>query len=116
MHELITSPFLGNYIVVRPGRRNGVTIPRAKYMELVEAVPDDIIPAWLTATARRAWNLDIHNKPMSRTILVRLESPFGCGRASYELNLGCNYDCEHCYLGLKRFDGYRGRTGSGCCI
>ncbi|MGB6164168.1 MAG: radical SAM protein [Pseudonocardiaceae bacterium] len=38
-------------------------------------------------------------------MLVRLESPFGYGRASYELNLGCNYDCEHCYLGLKRFDG-----------
>ncbi len=105
MHELITSPFLGNYIVVRPGRRNGVTIPRAKYMELVEAVPGAIIPAWLTAAARRAWDLDIHDKPMSRTILVRLESPFGYGRASYELNLGCNYDCEHCYLGLKRFDG-----------
>jgi MoaA/NifB/PqqE/SkfB family radical SAM enzyme len=34
-----------------------------------------------------------------------LESPFGYGRASYELNLGCNYDCAHCYLGLKRFDG-----------
>src|SRR5262249_55081487 len=27
------------------------------------------------------------------------------GKASYELNLGCNYDCEHCYLGLKEFDG-----------
>jgi hypothetical protein len=26
MHELIVRPFLGNYIVVRPGRRNGVTI------------------------------------------------------------------------------------------
>jgi hypothetical protein len=39
MHELIVSPFLGNYIVVRQGRRNGVTIPRAKYIELVEAIP-----------------------------------------------------------------------------
>lgn len=31
--------------------------------------------------------------------------PYGYGRASYELNLGCNYDCEHCYLGLKTFSG-----------
>lgn len=54
MHELIASPFLGNYIVIRPGRRNGVAIPRIKYMELVEAVPDEIIPAWLTAAAHRA--------------------------------------------------------------
>src|SRR5260370_13325837 len=27
------------------------------------------------------------------------------GRASSELHLGCNYDCEHCYLGLKKFAG-----------
>lgn len=26
-------------------------------------------------------------------------------RASYELNLGCNYDCDHCYLGEKLFAG-----------
>ncbi|MGH3905296.1 MAG: radical SAM protein [Pseudonocardiaceae bacterium] len=38
-------------------------------------------------------------------VLVREPSPYGYGRASYELNLGCNYDCEHCYLGLKKFDG-----------
>jgi hypothetical protein len=38
-------------------------------------------------------------------VLVRPESPFGYGRASYEPNLGCNYDCEHCYLGLKKFEG-----------
>lgn len=105
MHEFIVSPFLGNYVVVRQGHRNGVTIPRAKYLELVEAVPVDITPAWLVAAARRAWDLDISDEPMSRTLLVRPESPFGYGRASYELNLGCNYDCEHCYLGLKRFDG-----------
>jgi MoaA/NifB/PqqE/SkfB family radical SAM enzyme len=38
-------------------------------------------------------------------VLVRRPSPYGHGRASYELNLGCNYDCEHCYLGLKQFEG-----------
>jgi hypothetical protein len=82
MHELIVSPFLGNYIVVRQGRRNGVTIPRAKYMELVEAIPGDIMPTWLAAAARRAWYLDVSDEPMSRTILVRPESLFGYGRAS----------------------------------
>jgi hypothetical protein len=29
----------------------------------------------------------------------------GYGRASYELNPGCNYDCEHCYFRLKKFAG-----------
>jgi uncharacterized Fe-S cluster-containing radical SAM superfamily protein len=105
MHELIVSPFLGNHIVVRPGRHNGVKISHIKYRELAQAAPGDIIPAWSAAIARRAWDLDISDAPIFGTIPVRPESSFGYGRASYELNLGCNYDCEHCYLGLKRFDG-----------
>ena len=39
------------------------------------------------------------------TVLVRPESDYGFARASYELNLGCDYDCEHCYLGEKLFSG-----------
>lgn len=35
--------------------------------------------------------------------LVRQPSAYGFGRASYELNLECNNNCEHCYLGLKRY-------------
>jgi len=38
-------------------------------------------------------------------VFVCQPSAYGFGRASYGLNLGCNYDCEHCYLGLKRFEG-----------
>ncbi len=49
--------------------------------------------------------LELDGRPVHDVVLLRKESPYGFGRASYELNLGCNYDCEHCYLGLKRFDG-----------
>ncbi|MGH4003596.1 MAG: radical SAM protein [Pseudonocardiaceae bacterium] len=105
MHELIVSPFVGNYIVVRPGRRNGMKIPYSRYRELTQAVLGDIIPLWLAGAASRAWDLDLSGRPVAGTVLVRPESPFGYGRASYELNLGCNYDCEHCYLGLKKFEG-----------
>ena len=38
-------------------------------------------------------------------MLVREESSYGYGRASWEINLGCNYACSHCYLGLKEFAG-----------
>lgn len=37
-------------------------------------------------------------------VLVRQLSPLGYARASWEINKGCDYDCEHCYLGLKRFE------------
>ncbi|WP_237703142.1 radical SAM protein [Candidatus Protofrankia datiscae] len=49
--------------------------------------------------------MDIAEHSLGRKVLVRKQSPYGYGRASYELNLGCNYDCEHCYLGLKKFEG-----------
>ncbi|MGH3687979.1 MAG: hypothetical protein ACRDRU_04625 [Pseudonocardiaceae bacterium] len=84
MYELIASAFLGNYILVRPGCRNGMKISYARYEELAQAVPDNISPAWLVAVARRAWDLDISDEPVSGRILVRPESSLGYGRASYE--------------------------------
>jgi MoaA/NifB/PqqE/SkfB family radical SAM enzyme len=39
-----------------------------------------------------------------RHIQARCHTPC-CPRASYELNLSCNYDCPMCYLGVKRFSG-----------
>ncbi len=56
MHELIASPFLGDYIVVRPGHRNGMKIPNSKYRELAQAVCADMIPVWLVEAARHAWD------------------------------------------------------------
>jgi hypothetical protein len=38
-------------------------------------------------------------------VLVRERSRYGYGKASWEINLGGDYDCEFCYLGEKRFDG-----------
>lgn len=102
MHELIASPFLGDYLLVRPGARNGIKLPQTKYVELGQ---QETCPEWLAQVARRAWDLDIADRPIAGTVLVRKETAYGFARASYELNLGCNYDCEHCYLGLKRFDG-----------
>jgi len=101
MHELIVSPFLGNYIVVQPGRRNGIKIPYAKYQELTRGISGEIIPVWLAGAARQAWDLDLSERSIAETVLVRPESPFGYGLASYELNLGCNYDCEHCPPGAR---------------
>uniref|UniRef100_UPI0010416BAF radical SAM protein n=1 Tax=Candidatus Protofrankia californiensis TaxID=1839754 RepID=UPI0010416BAF len=65
----------------------------------------DVSPTWLIDAVRRSWNLDITEHSLGQKVLVRKQSPYGYGRASYELNLGCNYDCEHCYLGLKKFEG-----------
>jgi MoaA/NifB/PqqE/SkfB family radical SAM enzyme len=82
-----------------------VKIPRSKYHQLQQSAADETCPQWLVAAGRSAWNLDLAGQSLEGTVLVRPPSPYGYARASYELNLGCNYDCEHCYLGLKRFEG-----------
>jgi hypothetical protein len=105
MHELIVSPFLGAYLVVRPGRRNAMRISRVRYAQLKAAGAGDPSPDWLADAARHAWEIDISGRPMRDCVIVRAASLLGYGRASYELNLGCNYDCRHCYLGLKEFAG-----------
>jgi MoaA/NifB/PqqE/SkfB family radical SAM enzyme len=65
----------------------------------------DTCPGWLAEVARAAWGISVSGRPMAGAVLVRDEATLGFGRASYELNLGCNYDCEHCYLGLKQTAG-----------
>lgn len=96
MHDLVVSPFLGEFLVLRPGHVRGVRISAAKYRELCGRTPG---PSWLADASREAWNIE------PGEVLIRPESALGYGKASYELNLGCNYDCEHCYLGLKKFSG-----------
>lgn len=106
MHEVIVSPFLSNYLIVRPGRSNAVKIPYAKYRDLRDAASTgETCPDWFADVVQRAWEIDIADRQVKDVAIIRGISPLGYGRASYELNLGCNYDCKHCYLGLKEFVG-----------
>ena len=105
MHELIVSPFLDNHLVLRPGQRNAIRISRGKYSELQMAGPAGFCPDWLASAVRHSWGIDIRGRRLRDFAIVREASLLGYGRASYELNMGCNYDCKHCYLGLKEFAG-----------
>lgn len=105
MHELIISPFLHSHLVLRPGQRNAVKIPRARYVQLQAIDPDGCCPDWLANTVLKLWGIDISGRPLHDSVILRAPSPLGYGRASYELNMGCNYACKHCYLGLKEFAG-----------
>lgn len=106
MYQLIASPFLGHHFVFRPGDARGVRIPAGRYEELRHAVAaGDDWPGWLADAAFEAFGLEVAGRSFVESVLVRERSALGFARASYELNLGCNYDCEHCYLGLKQFKG-----------
>lgn len=106
MHDLIVSPFLDDYLVVRPGHASGIKIPLTRFLELKRAFDEHLeSPVWLVDAARRTWNAEVGGLPADERLLVRNPSPYGYGRASYEINKGCDYDCPHCYLGQKKFEG-----------
>jgi hypothetical protein len=106
MHQLIVSPFLGEYFILCLGSSGGIKVPHSKCAQLRRAAAKrEVCPTWLIDAVRRAWSLDIGGRPTGNVLLVRPQSPYGFGRASHELNLGCNYDYEHCYLVLKTFEG-----------
>lgn len=106
MHALIASPFLGEYLVVQPGREQGIRISLRRYRALADATRhDEPVPEWLADAANRAWGMDLVGASLADTVMVRPPSELRYARASWEINKGCDYDCEHCYLGLKRFEG-----------
>ena len=105
MHELIASRFMDEFLLVRPGHRNGINIGRRRYQQLT-ASGDQDPPAWLLPAIARVWpDLSPRRGSVGGWLLVRPVSRYGYARASYELNLGCNYDCPMCYLGVKQFSG-----------
>jgi MoaA/NifB/PqqE/SkfB family radical SAM enzyme len=106
-HDLLAAPFLGQYLLLRPGSTHGVQLPRGHFDQLAQAAAaGSSYPPWLPGLARQRWGVEFPDgAAMDGRVLVREESPYGYGRASWEINLGCNYACSHCYLGLKEFAG-----------
>lgn len=98
-HQLIASPYPEGHIVVAPGREGGIKIGANKYAELRDAAPAVPVPEWLADSASVQWGLDTTGLPVKDTVMVRPETPYGYARASYEVNLWCNYGCEHCPRG-----------------
>ncbi|MFC5246502.1 radical SAM protein [Streptomyces nigrescens] len=105
-HDLIVSPFLDEYLVLRPGDVSGVKIKGHHYLELQQRAHTEApLPAWLHSAARRRWGLNLADRPVRESLLIRDPSPYGHGRASYEVNNGCNWACDHCVYGAKRHEG-----------
>ncbi len=102
---LIASPSPDGHVIVSPGFEGGIKIGVNKYAELRDAVATVPVPGWLSTAALAQWSVDVTDRFVGDTVLVRPDTAYGYARASYELNLGCNYDCEHCYLGEKLFEG-----------
>jgi hypothetical protein len=106
--RVIVSPQEDIYVAVRPGAQAGIQLPAAKYAELISAAARaDAVPAWFVDAARQAWEIELARQPTDRVIAVRPAShgPVTYSRASWEINKGCNFSCEHCYLEQRPFAG-----------
>lgn len=106
MPQLIASRFLDHYLVVHPGRGNGMQVGAGRFAQLVDDhAADKEVPVWLSEAGTTLWQLDVAGARLRDVLLLRDVSSLGFARASWEINKGCDYDCEHCYLGRKRFEG-----------
>ncbi len=66
MNELIASPFLDEYLVLRPGSTQGLKIPLHRYSRLRQAAAGgEVCPGWLSDPVQRLWGLDIVGWPVS---------------------------------------------------
>ena len=106
--SVIVSPQEGIYLAVRPGAAAGMQLPGSHYDELAAAAASGaVVPSWFANAAQQAWHADLAGKPVKASVTVRPRptGPVVYSRASWEINKGCNFSCEHCYLEQRPFAG-----------
>ena len=59
------------------------------------------LPASILVRAQKMWGLDLSAMNATRALLIRERTEYDYANASWELNLRCNYNCAHCYLGAR---------------
>ncbi|MGW0628503.1 radical SAM protein [Streptomyces sp. NPDC002758] len=106
MHQFVATPFGQRRLILQPGSVKAVQLPRAKFDELrALATGSSTVPGWLADAVRAQWNVDLTGRSVDEVLLFREAGPYEFSRATWEINLGCDYDCVMCYLGKKRFEG-----------
>ncbi|MDR7280883.1 radical SAM protein [Catenuloplanes atrovinosus] len=108
MYQAIVSPQEDKFIAVRAGQNAAMQLPSRYYAELANLADQNAVtPGWFAEVARQAWGLDLAARPVNEALVVRPPSvlPVTYSRASWEINKGCNFSCEHCYLEQRPFAG-----------
>ena len=59
-HDLLAAPFLGQYLLLRPGSTTGVQLPRAHFDQLAQAAAaSGSCPRWLSELANQTWQANL---------------------------------------------------------
>ena len=106
--RVVVSPQEEIFIAVRPGARAGMQLPLSHYAELADISDQNgAVPGWFADAARQAWKIELAGLPIRDVVTVRPPSVsvITYSRATWEINKGCNFSCEHCYLEKRPFVG-----------
>jgi molybdenum cofactor biosynthesis enzyme MoaA len=107
MYQAIVSPQEDTFVAVRPGEQAAMQLPDTHYAELVGLADTEraVVPQWFADAAYQAWSLNLSGTRLTDVVKVRGPSvaPVVYSRASWEINMGCNFSCEHCYLEQRPF-------------
>jgi MoaA/NifB/PqqE/SkfB family radical SAM enzyme len=108
MYQAIISPQEDLFMAVRPGHSTGMSLPTAYYAELGDRhAHGRVVPDWFVQAAHHQWSIDLAGQRVDEALIVRPPSTavVTYSRATYEINKGCNFSCEHCYLEQRPFEG-----------
>ena len=108
MYQAIVSPQEDQFMAVRPGHSKGMSLPAGYYTELRDRhAHGDVVPDWFVQAGHRQWGIDLAGQRVDGALVVRAPSaaPVTYSRATYEINKGCNFSCEHCYSGTASVRG-----------
>lgn len=106
--QVIVSPQEDIYVAVRASQQAAMQLPAGYYAQLADlADANGPVPDWFADAARQAWDIELAGRPINDVVMVRAPSvlPVSYSRASWEINKGCNFACEHCYLEQRPFAG-----------
>ncbi|MDQ1294028.1 MAG: hypothetical protein QG608_1911 [Actinomycetota bacterium] len=86
-------------MILDQGHSQAVGVSPARHEELLTLLGQDApVPGWLSAAARAAWDACPPVGTALRAVLRTRAAGVGFERASWELDLACNFRCAHCYL------------------
>jgi hypothetical protein len=75
-------------VIVNPGFEGGIKIGVNKYAELRDAVATVPVPGWLSAATLAQWSVDVTDRIVGDTVLVRPDTEYG-----YRLDARQHYRC-----------------------
>lgn len=101
MQPIVVVPRSDHAMVMTRDHPSFLKVTTEAYQILDGLSPADEVPDWLSQAIEDKWRLPAKGKTVAELIHVRKPSSYGYEVASWELNLLCNYNCAHCYLGER---------------